>query len=148
MRQLLSSLILHGKITTTEARAKFLKREVERFISRSKKLDLVARRRVLALLPEKEAARKFWEQIVPQFKKREGGYVRVVKLPHRRGDNAPMARIEFVEEIKAVKSEKKEETAGEKKAAKGKQPVKTAGTMKKVAKKINAKNKSNKSKRS
>lgn len=147
MRQLLSSLILHGKVTTTEARAKFLKREVERFISRSKKLDLVARRRVLALLPEKEAAKKFWEQIVPQFKKREGGYVRVVKLPHRRGDNAPMARIEFVEEIKAVKSEKKE-TAGEKKAVKGKQPVKTAGTTKKVAKKTNAKNKSNKSKRS
>lgn len=145
MRQLLSSLILHGKITTTEARAKLLKREIERFISRSKKLDLVARRRVLALLPEKEAAKKFWEQIIPQFKKREGGYVRVIKLPNRRGDNAPMARIEFVEEIKAVKFEKKE-TAGEKKVTKGKQPVKTARTMKKVAKKTNAKDKSNKSK--
>ncbi len=145
MRQLLSSLILHGKITTTEARAKLLKREIERFISRSKKLDLVARRRVLALLPEKEAAKKFWEQIIPQFKKREGGYVRVIKLPNRRGDNAPMARIEFVEEIKAVKFEKKE-TAGEKKVTQGKQPVKMVRTMKKVVKKTNAKDKSNKSK--
>jgi len=100
VRQLLSSLITHGKLTTTEARAKALKREIERLISRSKKLDLTTRRRILSLLPEKSAAHRFLEQIVPQFKDRVGGYVRVVKLPPRRGDNAPMARVEFVEKIK------------------------------------------------
>lgn len=100
MRQLLNSLITHNKLVTTESRAKLLKKEIERLISRSKRLDLTVRRRALALFP-KASATKFLEQIVPQFRERVGGYVRVVKLPHRRGDRAPLARVEFVEEISA-----------------------------------------------
>jgi len=99
-RRQLCSLILHEKVTTTEARAKLLKREAERLISRSKRLDLTTRRRLLAFLPEKPAAEKLFERIVPQFTSRVGGYVRVIKLPPRRGDQAPLARVEFVEEIK------------------------------------------------
>ncbi|GMR19306.1 MAG: 50S ribosomal protein L17 [Patescibacteria group bacterium] len=135
MRQLLSSLILHGKIVTIEARAKTLKRETERLISRSKRLDIAARRRILSILPEKEAAEKLFDRIIPQFQNRVGGYVRVVKLPHRRGDHAPLARVEFVEEIKEVPSGKKKPKAGET-IAKG------------PARKTSAKNKSNQSKRS
>lgn len=106
-RNQVTDLILHGSLTTTEAKAKVLKSEVELLISRAKKLDLSARRRVLAFLQKKEAAKKLFDQIAPQFKGRVGGYVRVVKLPPRRGDNAPMARIEFVEEIKEKVAEEK-----------------------------------------
>ncbi|NIT04572.1 50S ribosomal protein L17 [Candidatus Saccharibacteria bacterium] len=141
LRNLLTSLIVHGKVETSEARAKNLKKEVERLISRSKKLDLVARRRILALLPDKTAAVKLFEQIVPQFKDRVGGYVRIVKLPPRLGDNAPMARVEFVEEIKTPPEE-------EKPKAKPKARTKKAVVKKTAvrAKKKDAKNKSNKSK--
>lgn len=100
MRQLFSSLIEREKVVTTEAKAKLLKREVDREISRSKRLDLVTHRRALGLFSGKKLVEKFLGQIVPQFKNRIGGYVRVIKLPYRRGDQAPMARIEFVEEIK------------------------------------------------
>lgn len=106
LRQLLPPLIEYGKVTTTEAKAKALKRQVERLISRSKRLDLVARRRVLAILPRDKLAEKFLGQIVPQLKERVGGYVRIVKLPHRLGDHAPMARVEFVEEITAGEGQK------------------------------------------
>ena len=136
MRQLLSPLITHGKVTTTEARAKSLKREIERLISRSKKLDLTTRRRILSLLPEKSAAHRFLNQVVPQFKDRVGGYVRVVKLPPRRGDQAPMARVEFVEEIKektAVPKEVKEAPAKRKPAVPAKAPAKKKVPAKKTS---------------
>lgn len=109
-RNQVADLILHGSLTTTEARAKILKVEVERLISRAKKADLTTRRRVLAFLPSDQATKKLFEQIIPQFMERVGGYVRVVKLPPRRGDNAPMARVEFVEEIRERVAEKPEET--------------------------------------
>ena len=114
MRQLLTSLVSHGKIVTTEAQAKALKRQIERLISRSKDLGLVTRRKILALFPQKTVSRKFLDQIVPQFTSRVGGYVRVIKLPHRRGDHAPLARVEFVEEIKPSTSlpEKKSSAKG------------------------------------
>jgi len=135
-RNQVNDLVLYGSLTTTEARAKILKTEVERLISRAKKADLATRRRVLAFLPSDRAAKKLFEQIVPQFMERVGGYVRVVKLPPRRGDNAPMARVEFVEEIKERVAEKPEET----KVAKRKPRAKK--------KKDGKKDKSNESKRS
>lgn len=125
VRSLLNSLIIHNKLVTTESRAKLLKEEIERLISRSKRLDLTVRRQALALF-SKASATKFLEQVVPQFQERVGGYVRVVKLPHRRGDHAPLARVEFVEEIKekeakvvkATKTEKSEKRAPRLKAEK------------------------------
>ena len=92
MRQLLTSLVSSEKVVTTEAKAKALKREIDRLISRSKNLNLVTRRKALALFTKKGAAQKFIDQIVPQFSQRIGGYVRVVKLSYRRGDRAPQAR--------------------------------------------------------
>ncbi len=146
VRQLLNSLITHNKLVTTESRAKLLKKEVERLISRSKRLDLTVRRRALALFSRKQVALKFLEQIVPQFRERVGGYVRVVKLPHRRGDRAPLARVEFVEEIKEIKAPVKPESEVKKPAKKVTTRVKAKEPVKKGAK--NVKNKSNKSKRS
>lgn len=117
-RNQIAALILHGSLITTEARAKVLKSEVERLISRSGRADLATRRRILAFLQKNKAAKKLFGQIVPQFKNRKGGFVRVVKLPPRRGDNAPMARVEFVEKI----AEKKE---ADNKTSKGK--IKSGG---------------------
>src|SRR3990172_703132 len=120
MRQLLTSLVSSEKVVTTEAKAKALKREIDRLISRSKNLNLVTRRKALALFTKKGAAQKFIDQIVPQFSQRIGGYVRVVKLSYRRGDRAPQARGEFVEEIKPAKEKPKGEakTGGVKKPTK------------------------------
>src|SRR3972149_9856436 len=136
MRQLLTSLVSHGKIVTTEAQAKALKRQIERLISRSKDLGLVTRRKILALFPQKTVSRKFLDQIVPQFTSRVGGYVRVIKLPHRRGDHAPLARVEFVEEIKPSTSlPEKKSSAKERISAKAKNRVAPkAKSVEKVAK--------------
>src|SRR3989304_8895568 len=112
MRQLLTSLVSHGKIVTTEAQAKALKRQIERLISRSKDLGLVTRRKILALFPQKTVSRKFLDQIVPQFTSRVGGYVRVIKLPHRRGDHAPLARGGVFGGIKQTTSFPEENKAG------------------------------------
>lgn len=98
-RNQITDLILHGSLTTTEARAKNLKSTAERFIARARDADLSTRRRVLAHLTDERAAKKLFDLVVPQFKNRTGGCVRVVKLAPRRGDRAPIARVEFVEEI-------------------------------------------------
>lgn len=138
MRQLLTSLVSYGKVTTTEARAKSLKRQADRLISRSKSLSLVVRRKAFSVFPQKDTARKFLDQVVPQFRERIGGYVRVVKLAHRRGDRAPMARVEFVEEIKEKVKEVKESAA---KSKVSQLPVKKKMTAKKLSKSKPAKTK-------
>ena len=137
MQKLLSSLIQHDKIVTTQTKAKALKREVERLISRSKSLNLTVRRRVLATFSQKKVAEKFLNQVVPQFKERVGGYVRVVKLPPRRGDQAPLARVEFVEEIKGAVEKKAEPKAPAAKTPAKKPAAKSAA--RKPAKKAPAK---------
>ena len=135
MQKLLSSLIQHDKIVTTQTKAKALKREVERLISRSKSLNLTVR--VLATFSQKKVAEKFLSQVVPQFKERVGGYVRVVKLPPRRGDQAPLARVEFVEEIKGAVEKKAEPKAAAAKTPAKKPAAKSAA--RKPAKKAPAK---------
>jgi len=137
VQKLLSSLIQHDKIVTTQTKAKALKREVERLISRSKSLNLTVRRRVLATFSQKKVAEKFLNQVVPQFKERVGGYVRVVKLPPRRGDQAPLARVEFVEEIKGAVEKKAEPKAAAAKTPAKKPAAKSAA--RKPAKKAPAK---------
>lgn len=131
MRQLLTSLISSGKVVTTEAKAKSLKQQADRLISRSKDLSLVTRRKALAFFGKKEVSDRFLNQVVPQFSQRVGGYVRMVKLSHRRGDHAPQARVEFVEEIKPASPSEKKETPA---PAKPKAAVKTEG-VKKVTRK-------------
>lgn len=92
------SLILHGSIKTTLPRAKKLRPVVEKLVSTARKGDLVARRRLLAKIPDKEVVRKLIDEIAPRYKKRPGGYLRIIKLGPRKSDGAEMARLEWVKD--------------------------------------------------
>jgi len=96
LRNMATSLFKHGKITTTETKAKRLRPLAERLVTFAKRGDLAARRRVLAQLTEKSVVHELFTNIAPQVADREGGYTRITKLGFRKGDNAPMALIELV----------------------------------------------------
>lgn len=96
LRNMATSLFKHGKITTTETKAKRLRPLAERLVTFAKRGDLAARRRVIAQLTEKSVVHELFTNIAPQVADREGGYTRITKLGFRKGDNAPMALIELV----------------------------------------------------
>ncbi len=96
LRNMATSLFKHGKITTTETKAKRLRPLAERLVTFAKRGDLAARRRVLAQLTEKSVVHELFSNIAPQVADRQGGYTRITKLGFRKGDNAPMALIELV----------------------------------------------------
>src|SRR5690348_10040656 len=98
LANLATSLFMHGRITTTEAKAKRLRPLAERLITFAKKGDLHARRRVLTVVRDKEVVHTLFAEIGPQYAERQGGYTRITKLGPRKGDNAPMAVIELVTE--------------------------------------------------
>lgn len=98
LRSMTVSLLLHEGINTTEPRAKELRRFVERLVTISKRGDVTARRLALQKLPDKRLVEKLFDVYGPRYRSRPGGYTRIVKLGPRKGDAAPMARIEFVEE--------------------------------------------------
>ena len=95
MRNLVLSLIRHGRITTTDAKAKELRRFADRMVTLGKQGDLSARRMAFAFVQSRDAVKKLFDEIAPQFKERPGGYTRIVKFDRRRGDSAPLSVIEF-----------------------------------------------------
>ena len=99
-RGLLVSLVEHGQIRTTLAKAKAARPQIEKLITIARKGDLTARRRLLKLVPQKEIVAKMIDEIGPRFKDRPGGYLRIVKLGPRPSDQTEMARLELVEEEK------------------------------------------------
>ena len=94
---LASQLFIHQGITTTEAKAKLLRPYAEKMITKAKKGDLASRREVLKDLPDRDVVASLFHDIAPRFSERPGGYTRILKLGPRKGDGAPMARIELVE---------------------------------------------------
>jgi large subunit ribosomal protein L17 len=109
-------LFEHGRITTTESRAKRLRPVAERLVTIAKKGDLHARRRVLTVIRNKDVVHALFAEIAPRYDNRNGGYTRIVKIGPRKGDNAPMAVIELVEALTDVAV--REASAAAKKAAK------------------------------
>ena len=99
LANLATALFEHGKITTTEAKAKRLRPLAERLITFAKRGDLHARRRVLTVVRDKSVVHTLFEEIGPRYATRQGGYTRIVKVGPRKGDNAPMAVIELVEPL-------------------------------------------------
>jgi len=97
LANLATSLFEHGRITTTEAKAKRLRPLAERLITFAKRGDLHARRQVLTVVRNKDVVHHLFAEIGPRFTERPGGYTRIVKVGPRKGDNAPMAVIELVE---------------------------------------------------
>jgi large subunit ribosomal protein L17 len=102
LANLATSLFEHDRITTTEAKAKRLRPLAEKLITFAKRGDLHARRQVLAVIRDKDVVHKLFAEIGPKFTERPGGYTRIVKVNPRKGDNAPMAVIELVEEMSAA----------------------------------------------
>jgi large subunit ribosomal protein L17 len=97
MRGLCTSLLEHGRITTTEAKAKELRRWVERLITEAKDDDLAARRRVAREISKDEVADRLFSNLMPRLRDRTGGYTRIIRKGHRLGDAAPMVLIELVD---------------------------------------------------
>jgi large subunit ribosomal protein L17 len=105
LANLATSLFEHDRITTTEAKAKRLRPLAERLITFAKRGDLHARRQVMTVIRDKDVVHKLFAEIGPQMATRPGGYTRIIKTNPRKGDNAPMAIIELVEELKTVVAE-------------------------------------------
>jgi large subunit ribosomal protein L17 len=101
---LATALFEHGRITTTEAKARVLRPVAEKLITKAKKGDLHNRRLVLATIKDKGVVHSLFEEIAPRFAERPGGYTRITKIGPRKGDNAPMAVIELVTEDYAPKA--------------------------------------------
>ncbi|MEY3020666.1 MAG: ribosomal protein [Actinomycetota bacterium] len=94
---LASDLFRHGRITTTEGRARMLRPYADRLITKAKRGDLHARRLVLAKLGDRDLVARLFEEIAPRYRERAGGYTRLLKLEPRKGDRARMALVELVE---------------------------------------------------
>jgi len=96
LRNQAKALIIHGKVDTTPARARATQQLVERLVTWAKRGDQAARRMAFAVLQDKEATAKLFEEIGPRYKDRPGGYTRVLKMGPRRGDGAETARLMWV----------------------------------------------------
>jgi len=116
LANLATALFEHGKITTTEAKARRLRPYAERLVTKAKRGDLHARRQVAAVIRDKAVVHELFTEIGPGYAGRSGGYTRITKLGPRKGDNAPMAVIELVEPL--AEQTVAEATAATKRAAK------------------------------
>jgi large subunit ribosomal protein L17 len=96
MRNLAQSLVLHGAIRTTSAKAKALRTVVEPLITKAKRGTLADRRQIAKVLYTEESIRKIMNDIGPKYKERPGGYTRITKMGHRPTDGADVVRIELV----------------------------------------------------
>jgi large subunit ribosomal protein L17 len=124
LANLATALFEHGRITTTEAKAKRLRPLAERLITFAKRGDISARRRVLTVVRDKDVVHVLFTEIGPRYQTRQGGYTRIVKVGPRKGDNAPMAVIELVEPL--AEQVVAEATGATKRAAKEKAAAKPA----------------------
>jgi large subunit ribosomal protein L17 len=97
LNTLAAQLFVHERVNTTEAKAKAVRPVAEKMITFAKRGDVAARREVLKDIPDRDVVHKLFSDIAPRYAERPGGYTRILKLEPRKGDGAPMARIELVE---------------------------------------------------
>ena len=96
-RNLLTSLVLHERIVTTDAKARQVKRLADRLVTLAKRGDLHARRQAVTKLFSKDAVAKLFDNLGPRFRSRAGGYTRVIKVGYRLGDGAPQSIVEWTD---------------------------------------------------
>ncbi|MGQ4511757.1 50S ribosomal protein L17 [Streptomyces sp. DW26H14] len=118
LANLAKSLFEHGRIKTTEAKARRLRPVAERLITKAKKGDIHNRRLVLRTITDKDVVYRLFSEIGPRYENRPGGYTRITKIGNRRGDNAPMAVIELVEALTVAQQATGEAEAATKRAVK------------------------------
>jgi large subunit ribosomal protein L17 len=118
LTNLAKALFEHGRITTTEAKARRLRPVAEKLITKAKKGDLHNRRLVLKVFNNRDDVYRLFSEIAPRYENRPGGYTRITKIGPRRGDNAPMAVIELVEPLTVAQQATGEAEAATKRAAK------------------------------
>ena len=99
LANLATSLFEHGRITTTEAKARRVRPLAEKLITKARRGDIAARRQVLTVIRDKGVVHTLFAEIGPRFENRAGGYTRITKIGPRKGDNAPMAVIELVGDL-------------------------------------------------
>lgn len=99
LANLAASLFEHGRVRTTETKARRVRPLAEKLITKAKRGDIAARRQVLTVIRDKNVVHTLFAEIGPRFENRAGGYTRITKIGPRKGDNAPMAIIELVEEL-------------------------------------------------
>ncbi|MET8045138.1 50S ribosomal protein L17 [Micromonospora sp. NPDC005215] len=116
LANLATALFQHGKIQTTETKARRLRPLAEQLITKAKRGDLASRRRVLGVVKDKDVVYALFDQIAPRYSNRPGGYTRIVKTGPRKGDNAPMAIIELVEELQVAEPKVNKKTVARKAA--------------------------------
>ena len=138
IKGLASALIDHTSIKTTHAKAKELVPYLEKLVTKAKKGDLHNRRQVISKVATVASAHKLVDEIAPKLGARNSGYLRIVKEDNRRGDNAPMSRVSFVDDLTvapvATKATVKETVTVEKTAVKKAAPKKATPTKAKVQK--------------
>jgi len=136
LRGLATSLILHERIKTTEAKAKAIRPVVEKLVTRARENTIANRRLLLSKLGGSEnVVSKLLEVVGPHFKERAGGYTRIIKISPRKGDNAQMALIEFVDKVSEIAVKKKLEKKEVKAESKTKEKIEKKPKSKAVAKK-------------
>ena len=118
LANMVSSLIEHGQIKTTITKAKEARRVADKMVTLGKKGDLHRRRLAVSKLRDKDAVKKLFDEIAPQYAERNGGYTRIIKLSRRQGDAAEMCILQFVETDDAVKKAAKPKKAKKAKAPK------------------------------
>ena len=100
-----NALIKHEQITTTLAKAKELRRFIEKIVTLGKNGDLISRRKAVSILQDHKMSKKVFDVLADRYKNRNGGYTRIIKLGNRFGDNAPTAVIEFIERDENAKGQ-------------------------------------------
>ncbi len=129
LANLATQLFEHGKIVTTEAKAKRLRPLAEKLITKAKRGDIHSRRLVLTTVKDKGVVHTLFTEIAPQMADREGGYLRITKVGPRKGDNAPMAMIELVaESVEDSKKANNRTPVAAKKRAQSAESTPVAGT--------------------
>jgi large subunit ribosomal protein L17 len=126
LANLASQLFEHGRIVTTEAKAKRLRPLAEKLITKAKRGDIHARRLVLTTVRDKGVVHTLFTEVAPSLADREGGYTRITKVGPRKGDNAPMALIELVRESVEESRKANAKSAAPAKKAPAKKAAKTA----------------------
>ncbi|MFC7218924.1 50S ribosomal protein L17 [Streptomyces polyrhachis] len=118
LRNLATALFEHGRIRTTEAKARRLRPYAEKLVTKAKKGDLHSRRLVMQEITDKSIVHTLFTEIGPRYENRPGGYTRITKIGNRRGDNAPIAIIELVEALTVQQEAVGEAEAATKRTAK------------------------------